>query len=377
MPDPSTIPVDSPFADFGGPQGLIDLFTQLFGGGGTTTTGDTQSPEAVQAAQSLMAVLGPELTNNDFSNAAAERDSTGAIQSIIRQMTESGLPTITTGENAAGGYNSTAASLLKNDLATRTAEAGAAKLSATKTSYATARQGQIAQIINLIRTMATAHTQNVTTTQRNALLNQNNTRNAAAAAGAAALLRALTGKGNGGKAPTPAGKTPAAPKVPDAQAPNPGEAGHEDESLGLDMTNPNGPTGNPVNDQINNDDVLGLDLTGGDIPGPDTSAEDDLDHGGALGTVSFTGEVGQGDPGVIDLGALGDTTSPDFNFSDLLNNDGINNPGGDFTDPNAGNNNDGLDTTSDGSDGFDFLDNFDFTAGFDGGGGGDGFDPGE
>lgn len=333
MPDPTTFPETG--GGFGDLQSLINIFQQLFGGGGTNTQGESQSPEALAAAQSMMGLLGPEFTNGQFSPEQADRDSAGQVQAIIRQMTESGMPGIQTGENSAGAYNSTAAQLLRNDLATRTAEAGAARVATTRTQYASARQSQINSMIALITAMSNAHRTNSTNSATNALLNAQNTRNAARAAAAAAALRALTG---GGK---PSGKPPSnkPTKVPQQrETTNPNEP---DTSAQDDMDH----AGNGLPEDINRDDVLGLDLTGADLV-DDTSQIDDFDHGGAISEVTNTGNTD-----VIDLGDLGGLNPETFQFDPILDPNIDPNSGG-----NTGNNNNGTPGDGLGPDGTDLGD---------------------
>lgn len=339
---------------FGDIQSLINIFTQLFGGGGSNTTGDSQSPEALTAAQNLMTLLGPEFNSGQFSPEQADRDSAGQVTQIIRQMTEAGLPVITGAENASGGYNSTAGLLLKNDLATRTAEAGAARIAATRTQYASARSAQISQMIMLIRAMSDAHRTNTTNTTTNALINSTNARRAAAAAAAAAALRAMTRGRNPASAGAKPPKPPKPPNSPSANPADPSSPGDESEGMGF-------PPGELPQD-INRDDVLGLDMTG-DPSIDDTSQIDDFDHGGAIPDVI--------DNGVIDLGDLGNVNPETFNFTDILGPDpNPNGPDDTFTGgtdiSDEGDNGDGVDL----GDITDLGDNTDFIDWGDGGGGG-------
>src|SRR5258706_13508228 len=122
MPDPVAIPEVSPFGDI---NSLMELLKGIFGTAGNTSENQS-SPEGLAATMALFQQLLPGLMSEDFSSAAAERDSKGGVDQIIRQMMEQGMPQIAGAENASGGYNSTAASLLKNDLTSRTAAEGAA-----------------------------------------------------------------------------------------------------------------------------------------------------------------------------------------------------------------------------------------------------------
>src|SRR6185369_7077530 len=139
-----TIPESDPFGDI---TNIINIIKGIFGQQGNTTE-STTSP-AGDAMGQLLPQLLQMFQQNDFSQAAAVRDSQGSVDQILQQMAEK-FPELVAPEAASGAYNSTTKQLLSNNLAARAAAEAAAKVSGTKTSYATAQAQQVAQLIGLM-----------------------------------------------------------------------------------------------------------------------------------------------------------------------------------------------------------------------------------
>lgn len=338
---------------------ILALIPGLFPG---STTDNTTSPAALDASSQLLPLLMQMFTSGDFSAQAADKDSAGAVSSIINGMLQSGLPGISSSESISGGYNSTTAQLLRNDLATRAAEAGAARKDSTRLAYAGQRNSQGGLIVQLINAMTNA--QRLRQTSTSATGNQ-------AAAGTAALLAALKaltgGKGSGGgQAPKPSPGAGAGGSKPGAEQDTSGtggsgSGGRESEEdarqndplyqSGGSGNNPNSPAGDPfAEDPYEVDQFLGDNsVTRDDSNNDPYQVDQSLSDGGLFDT-------GNGNPGdgFTDNFDFGDMGLGDFNF-DL----------GDF----SGGNNDFGDFGGDGGFDFSFFD--DFGGGSGDGGGGD------
>lgn len=288
------IPNSTPFGEFGGMQGIMQILQGIFGGSSSSQS-DSNSPEGMQSAMALFSQLMPDLGTNDYSAGAAERDSKGAVDQIIQHMTETGNPIIQGGEQGSGGYSSSTAGLLRNDLAARIAQAGAAEVSNTKTKYAAARGTQVAQIVSLIKIIADAHRTQAINNQTQGLKDNTSARNAAAGAAALAALKGATsakpgssagqpnkpgGAGAGGKQPDKPGdyKETGRETEEDARQNDPNYPGNDpnssgDESAGLDMP------------QMAGDESAGLDMNAinadpfalmGEVGNPELPAMDDI-----------------------------------------------------------------------------------------------------
>ena len=321
------IPNSGPFSEYGGLPGIMTLLQGLFGGGSSSQS-DANSPEGLQAAMGLLGPLLGEFNNGDYSPAAADRDSEATVQQIIRQMSETGNPIIQGAEQSGGGYSSTTASLLRNDLASRIVQAGAAEKANTKTKYAAARQAQVSQVLSLIKIIADAHRTQAIQNQTQGLIDNTNARRAAAAAAAASALKGLTqkpqaggnkpGKGGGGGGGKP-GKNDESPAGKDYSNYESGRETEEDAR----SNDPDYKTGELTDANFPNDDVLGADLRGDNQESNNELNADPFDifhneggnnedFGDLFGDLDSLGDV---DLSNIDLGDIGDI--PDFTFEDL------------------------------------------------------------
>lgn len=341
---------------------ILALIPGLFPG---STTDNTNSPAALDASSQLLPLLMQMFTSGDFSVQAADKDSAGAVQSIINGMLQSGMPGISGSESISGGYNSTTAQLLRNDLATRAAEAGAARKDSTRLAYASQRNSQGGLIVQLINAMANA--QRSRTTSTSATGNQ-------AAAGTAALLAALKaltgGKGSGGgQAPKPSPGAGGGGSKPGAEPDTSGTGGsgaggresEEDarqndplyQSGGGTGNNPNSPAGDPfAEDPYEVDQFLGDNSVTRDDSNNDPYQIDQSRDDGGLFNNNGGGNPGDGFTDNFDFGDMG---LGDFNF-DLGDFSGGNNDFGNFGD-------------FGGDGGFDFSFFDDFGGGGDTGGG--------
>lgn len=194
MPD-GTIATPNPAGDI---QSWVNLLGSIFGTTGNTNS-NTTSPEGLAAGSSLLPILMQMLTSSDFSPEAAERDSQPAVQLILKQLMESGIPQISGQEGSAGAYNSTTSALLKNDLAARGAAEGASLIAKNKATYGALRTGQANSLIGLINSIINANRQTQTTTTTPNVASNTAARNAALAGLAAGAARNLT------KPPPPGG----------------------------------------------------------------------------------------------------------------------------------------------------------------------------
>lgn len=342
MPDDAAghITGEQPFSEFGGVQGLLGILGTLFGTGGSENS-DANSPEGMQAAQQLFAMLMPGLTSDDFSPEAATRDASAAFGGIFRQMAEAGMPVIQGAEGVSGGYNSTSAALLRNDLGARIGEAQANKLTSTKTSYAAAQQGKISQILALIKIISDAHRTQAINRQTQGLANNTDARRAAAAAAAAAALKNAL-KPQSGKNPQKPGG--GGGTKPSGDGPMPRSADRETEEDARqndpDYGNGDNPSGDPLREYY--DDGLSGRQTEEDARQEDPFYGDSSGYYDSEGNLhadnddpfALMGEIGDqpfdeiGDfPGLDDLGDLGDLGDlwgdgdlgdiPDFDFEDF------------------------------------------------------------
>ena len=205
MPDPSEIPENNGLGDI---SQLMTILNQLFGGG-SSTEGNENSPEAMATAQMFLPLLTSMFTSGDFSPEAAVRDSQGEVQLMMKQLIEGGMPGIQGAEGVSGGYNSTTAQLLRNDLATRAAGQGAARVSQVKNQYAGTKNAQAMMMIQLINAMSNANRNRTNNTTTKGVADNANARRAAAAAAALAAL-----KPSKGPAGTQSGKNPQKPIKP-------------------------------------------------------------------------------------------------------------------------------------------------------------------
>src|SRR6266404_3363063 len=146
MADIPLIPEANPMTDI---QGLLNIISSIFGQQGNSNVTEGSQP-AMDAINQILPLIISQFQQNDFSSEAAVKDSQPLIDQITKDLAEKGIPLVNQGEQAAGGYSSTTASLLKNDLASSAAAKGAAQISATKTAYSGARQMQLMQLISLI-----------------------------------------------------------------------------------------------------------------------------------------------------------------------------------------------------------------------------------
>lgn len=379
MPDPATIPDQGILSDLGGPNGLMTLLNGLFGtsGGGTS---DSTSPEALDAATTLFQGLLPSITGTDFSPEAATRDAQGQVDQIIRNMTEStsaGVPAITSAENMNGGYGGTTTGLLKNDLASRIASAGASQVATVKSNYASARTQQLAAVVGLINAMANAHKSTASTNKTNGQVNNSTAQKAAAAlAAAAALKKAMSGSAPPGGAKQSAKDTgptkdPAAATNPDnasqvsdaidkANAESPYGSGELTSEELQNIVNENNPLNNPdnaaqVSAQLDNPENqsggTSTDISSNDFTNSiDGGTIADFTSDGNSTDISGLGDVS----GLLDeMGLTGDTNSQSDTSGDTTGSDNPGDNSGDTSGDNSGDNFD--DFTFDSFSGPDFF----------------------
>ena len=108
-----------------------------------TTSGTSTSTTAVNANPVQQAALNAAETSTQFSKDAAITDAQGAVADTIKTALQQGAPAIETNTKQSGGYNSTSAQLLGDDLTARAAAAGQKTLLDTITSYANAGAQQV------------------------------------------------------------------------------------------------------------------------------------------------------------------------------------------------------------------------------------------
>jgi hypothetical protein len=221
MADIPLIPEANPMNDI---QGLLNIISSIFGQQGNSNVTEGSQP-AMDAINQLLPTLISQFQTNDFSPEAAVKDSQPLIDQIVKDLAEKGIPLVNQGEQAGGGYSSTTASLLKNDLASSAAAKGAAQVSATKTAYSQARQMQMMQLISLIGQLRASSLTRTTTNTSGALSNQG--QNAAGIAALLGLIRSLT-SGNSAK-PKPESTTAQRGNTNPSGAPKPGSPDGERE----------------------------------------------------------------------------------------------------------------------------------------------------
>lgn len=275
MPD-GTIATPNPAGDI---QSWVNLLGSIFGTSGSTNS-NTTSPEGLQAGTSLLPILMQMLTSSDFSPDAAERDSQPAVQLILKQLMESGIPQISGQEGSAGAYNSTTSALLKNDLAARGAAEGAALIAKNKATYGALRTGQANSLIGLINSIINANRQTQTNTTTPNLASNTAARNAALAGLAAGAARNLTKPPPPGGIPRSGGK----PKPIDNVA-DPDDLPPE---MLMDIQNPDRLPNFDSVDQTPDDGgptpEVSVTNTGNDMPGMGDTGLGDLMNLGDLGT---------------------------------------------------------------------------------------------
>jgi hypothetical protein len=299
---PAAIPEENTLGDI---QSLINMFGSVFGMTGNSSSSST-SPEGLDAAQQFLPALLNMIMGQDYSPQAAERDSAPAVQLILQQALESGMPGISASENSAGAYNSTTAALLRNDLAARAAGEGAALTTKNKATYGALRTGQANSVISLINSIIGASRRSSTTTTTPNLASNPAARRAAAlAAGAAAARSALKPKAPGGISARP--QNPGLQGVDDfdrtpmfnVMDPNPGDISIDD----MDTFKP-GPTPSVSVENVGNTDT-GTDGGFGDLgdPNGDNFAGLDLMNLGDLGSDLNAFDGAQADVGsdIIDI----------------------------------------------------------------------------
>lgn len=179
MADAATIPVPNTAGDL---QQWLSLFTGLFGQN-TNSTSTNQSPEGLSAAMGILPMILNMVTAQDYSPGAAEKDSGPAVMLLLKQAMEQGMPAIAGAENSAGGYNSTTAALMRNDLSSRAAAEGAALIAKNKATYGALRTGQANSLISLINSIINASRVQTSSTSTGASPAARNAALGAAAAG--------------------------------------------------------------------------------------------------------------------------------------------------------------------------------------------------
>lgn len=290
MPD-GEIPSTGGIGDL---NSLLELFKGIFGSGTNSDT-NQNSPTALAGIQTLLPMLLQNLTSGDFSRESAIKDSQGEVDDIIKQLKDSGIPLISQQQNNAGAYNSTTASLLANDLASRAAGQGALAQGKTIDAYARLQQNKVTQLIALINSAVGAERNTITRNQTPGLKDNVAARNTALAG----LLAGLLGKGNG--KPSSGGAKPNGNSNKNPAARRPGD---------------NSPTG--AGTQATDDNpTAGLPGAEGDTPG--TSDGDAADR--AAQDEQFPQDFTPLDAGG-DIGSLLDTSSVDF-MSDIADNGGL------------------------------------------------------
>lgn len=164
-------------------QALANLLPALFGQNQSTST-ETVSPEGLDSSMQVIMMLMQELLQGDFSQGAADADSAKLMEGLFKQILEGNLPGINGAEAASGGYNSTTAALMRNDLRARMAAEGAKVNVQLKNQYANNRNAQVNSLIQAINAAIRARqVQNTNQNKQGAL--QTPAGKAAAAMGAA------------------------------------------------------------------------------------------------------------------------------------------------------------------------------------------------
>lgn len=181
---------------FGDTQALLNFMNSLFGTNNSSVTSSEPGGDAKELVTQFLTQLLPELDGR-YSPEAAQRDSQGVVDRIMRQYRE-GNPSIFGASSAAGAYDSTTAKLLSNDAFARAVSQSSDTVLKTQDQYARLRQTGLNQFLNLVLGMLVANRRTATDSKNNAPSNA--ARNAALAAGA---LRGLTGSKGNQKAPAP------------------------------------------------------------------------------------------------------------------------------------------------------------------------------
>lgn len=319
MPDASTIPDPGAFGDL---SQITELIRGLFP---TNVDSSEVSPAGLDAGNALLPMLMQMFQSSNFSPQQADADSADAVSRIVRQAIEGGMPGIAGAENIGGGYNTTTAGLLRNDLAVKAGEAGAARRDSTRLAYAGQKNAQGTQLIALINALTNAQRLKGQTTS-----NKGN----AAAAGTTALLALLrsmmnSNKQNGSKGQPPSQNKPAN----SANKPAPSTQGEVNRD-GVPSDKPytpfeeNYPDGEvPVKDpyevdqeNMGNQEVPPIDPYEVDMAGDPFDMTGDIGNGVDFTSGDF-GDLSTADFGDLgDLGNLGDLTDWG-DFSDIGNED--------------------------------------------------------
>ena len=118
------------------------------GGGGGSYSG--LSPGARAIADNAYAVLGGVLTSQDFTKAAALKDSEAGVKQIFTEYKNTDLPKIYQNQVSSGGYNSVVHQLLADNAFSSAVAKGQAFQTDTIAKYAKARQDEIGTLLQLV-----------------------------------------------------------------------------------------------------------------------------------------------------------------------------------------------------------------------------------
>ena len=118
------------------------------GGGGGSYSG--LSPGARAIADNAYAVLGGVLTSQDFTKAAALKDSEAGVKQIFAEYKNTDLPKIYQNQVSSGGYNSVVHQLLADNAFSSAVAKGQAFQTDTVAKYAKARQDEIGTLLQLV-----------------------------------------------------------------------------------------------------------------------------------------------------------------------------------------------------------------------------------
>jgi hypothetical protein len=312
MPDlAGTIPVPNAAGDI---SNWLNVFGQAFGLTGNSSS-DSVSPEGLGAGMSVLPLILQMITAQDYSPDAAEKDSGPAVMLLLKQAMEQGMPGIANAENQAGGYDSTTAGLLRNDLSSRAAGEGAALIAKNKATYGALRNGQANSLIALINAITNASRRTTTSSTTPNLASSR----AARAAALGALAAGALGKkpptkpkppGLGSRRQNPYGE----PLQPLEEAPQPlMNLMYPDPVESIDDMAQLGPTPEVSVNNTANLDATGQDNFSNDLA-PDFGGLDLMD----LGSLSFSGpDTGSGDESDgLDFSFGGGTDTTDETDSD-------------------------------------------------------------
>jgi hypothetical protein len=136
----------------------------------SSMSGRSTQEQTSQVALSFLNQIMPDLmakaSSKEFSREQAITDSAGAIQQVIRNFKEQTLPKLYVAESGTGGYNSSAKTMMANDLATRAAEAAAAIQSTNIANYAQIQQGRENALLSGVNAAANAQRTTTGTTEQ-------------------------------------------------------------------------------------------------------------------------------------------------------------------------------------------------------------------